>query len=155
MLTWGQLAYEWEAVNEGSVSGNKPNQCPTGPGHDEKIPGQTTHLYTQVKVVLRASAHDAVEAVDGVWHAELGVVQRVDLFRVAEVSFSRDDVLGALWGFWLDNVGQDEVDIGCSLVLQQKSRELSSGSSRHVPTRPTHHTSEPSTSSGDEHDVLL
>ena len=90
-----------------------------GRGHDETISGQTTHLHTQVKVVFRASAHDAVEAVDGVWHAELCVVQCVDLFRVAEVSFSRDDVLGALWCFWLDNVGQDQVDIGCSLVLQQ------------------------------------
>lgn len=81
-------------------------------GWDGKAAGHATHPHAQVKVVLGPSAHDTVEAVDGVWHAELGVEERVDLLGVAKVRLAGDDVLGALGRLGLDNVAEDEADVG-------------------------------------------
>jgi hypothetical protein len=67
-----------------------------------------------------------VETVDGVWGTELGVEESINLFGVAQVGFSGNDVLGVFGGFGLDNVGQDEVNIGSSRVGQKLVGELPS-----------------------------
>ena len=83
-----------------------------------------------------------METVDGVWGTELGVEESVNLFFIAQVGFSGNDVLGVFGGFRLDNVGQDKVDIGSSRVGQELVGELQSvhvkaqegGDSRYLPT---------------------
>lgn len=65
-----------------------------------------------------------METVDGVWSSEFSVKESINLFGVAQIGFSGDDVFSSLWCFWLDNVGQDEVYIGCSRVGQELRGEL-------------------------------
>jgi hypothetical protein len=65
-----------------------------------------------------------VEAVDGVWHAKLGVEERVNLLGVAKVRLAGDDVLGALGRLGLDNVTEDEADVGGERVGQELAGEL-------------------------------
>jgi hypothetical protein len=67
-----------------------------------------------------------VETVDGVWHSKVGLEQCVDLLLVAEIGFSGDDVLSALWCFWLDNVGENELDIWGLGVGEEGLGELES-----------------------------
>lgn len=67
-----------------------------------------------------------METVDGVWSTKLGVEESVNLFFIAQVGFSGNDVLGVFGGFGLDDVGQDEVDIGSSRVGQELVGELQS-----------------------------
>lgn len=67
-----------------------------------------------------------METVDGVWGAEFCVEESVNLFFIAQVGFSGNDMLGVFGGFGLDNVGQDEVDIGSPRVGQELVGELQS-----------------------------
>ena len=67
-----------------------------------------------------------METVDGVWSSKLGVEESINLFGVAQIGFSGDDILSSLGGFWLDDIGQDEVNIGSSRVGQELVGELQS-----------------------------
>jgi hypothetical protein len=59
-----------------------------------------------------------METVDGVWGSEFGVEEGVNLFWVAQVGFSGNDMFSSLRGLWLDNISQDEVNIGCSGIRE-------------------------------------
>jgi uncharacterized protein YigA (DUF484 family) len=126
-------------------------------GFEHEADRVNVDLYAQVKVVLAASAHDTVEAVDGVWETELCLEQGLHLGLVGQVRFPGHDALGlcALGQLWLDNVGEDEVHIRRLGVVQQRLGELGrSASGRNVATA-THDASEPAAGTGDEDDVLV
>jgi len=69
-----------------------------------------------------------VETVDGVWNTKLGLVQRIDLGWVTKIGFARDDMSGTFGRDGLVDIGQDEVDVGGLLVLEQFGGELENGS---------------------------
>lgn len=65
-----------------------------------------------------------METVDGIWDAELGFEQRVDLLAVAQIRFATYDVLCALGRLGLDNVAEDQADIGSFRVFEELAGEL-------------------------------
>jgi hypothetical protein len=65
-----------------------------------------------------------VEAVDGVGDAKLGLEEGVDLLRVGEVGLAGDDVFGALGRLGLDDVAQNEADIGRLRVGEELAGKL-------------------------------
>lgn len=71
-----------------------------------------------------------MEAVDSIRRSELCREQSLDFVRVAQVCLSGDDVLGSLGCFWLDDIGEDEVDIGCLWVGEELRGKLDKVSSR-------------------------
>lgn len=101
-----------------------------------------------------------MHTVDCIRRAKLGLEQSLDLFVVGQVGFASDDMFCALGCFGLDNIGQDEVDVGCLGVRQKfrcelqdvsgKDKDLGKGEDR----RGTDDTAEPSTGTGDQDDVL-
>lgn len=69
------------------------------------------YLDTEIKVILRPSGHYPVEAVDGVRDAVFSGEQCIDLGLVREVHFDSDG-LGTFGSLGLENVGQDQLDVG-------------------------------------------
>jgi len=65
-----------------------------------------------------------VETVDGVWGSEFGVEESINLFGVAQIGFSGNDMLSSLGCFWLDDIGQDEVNIWGSGVGKELRGKL-------------------------------
>jgi len=65
-----------------------------------------------------------VEAVDRVGDAILGGVESFNFGLIAEVRLSGDDVSGSLGCFGLDDVGENEVDVGGLGVFQELASEL-------------------------------
>ena len=65
-----------------------------------------------------------METVDGVWSSKFGVEESINLFGIAQIGFSGDDMFSSLGCFRLDNIGQDEVNIRCSRVGQELRGEL-------------------------------
>lgn len=65
-----------------------------------------------------------METVDSVWSSKLGLEQGINLLEIRQVGFSGDDLLGSLGGFGLDDIGQDELDVGCLGVGQELRGEL-------------------------------
>jgi hypothetical protein len=57
-----------------------------------------------------------VETVDGVWSSKFGVEKSINFLFIAQVGFSSDYMFSSLWGFGLDNIGQNEVNVGCTLI---------------------------------------
>jgi hypothetical protein len=97
-----------------------------------------------------------MEAVDGVGYTKLGLVQRLNLLGIAQIGLASDYVAGALGGFGLDNVDEDQVNIGGSSVFEELSSELQSGLCLgHGLQSATHDTSEPASGTGDQDDVLV
>lgn len=70
-----------------------------------------TYLDPQVKIVLRTSAHNSVETIDGIWYAEIGVEKRQNLIFIRKIGLARDAVFRRLWRPRLDNVAEDQVDV--------------------------------------------
>ena len=79
-------------------------------------------------MVLGSTAHHTVEAVNGIGDTKLGLEERVDLLVVGQVGFAGDDVLGGFGCAGLDDVTEDELDIGGLGVGEQSIGELSSAS---------------------------
>ena len=79
-------------------------------------------------MVLGSTAHHTVKAVDGVGDTKLGLEQCVDLLVVGQVGFAGDDVLGGFGCAGLDDVTEDELDIGCLGVGEKSIGELLSAS---------------------------
>jgi len=46
-----------------------------------------------------------METVDGIWSSKLGIEESINLFGIAQIGFSGDDMFSSLWCFRLDNVG--------------------------------------------------
>lgn len=70
------------------------------------------HLETQVKVVLRTSAHDTMEAINSVRNTKFGVEQSLNLLFIGKIGLAGDDMFGALWGLGLRNVSENKVNVG-------------------------------------------
>ncbi len=71
-----------------------------------------TYLDSQVKIVLRTSAHNSVETIDGIWCAKFGVEKRENLIFIRKIGLARDAVFRCLWRPRLDNVAKYQVDVG-------------------------------------------
>jgi len=93
-----------------------------------------------------------VETVDGVWGSEFSVEESINLFGVAQIGFSGDDILSSLGGFWLDDIGQDEVNIWGSRVGKELRGELSLA--QFIGKKEgTYDTSQPSSGTSNQDDV--
>jgi hypothetical protein len=89
-----------------------------------------------------------VETVDGVWSSEFSVEESINLFGIAQIGFSGNDMFGSLGCFWLDDIGQDEVDIRCSRIGQELRGELRVRNDQLVADEGTYDTSQPSSGTG-------
>ena len=71
-----------------------------------------TYLNAQVKIVLRTSAHNSVETIDGIWYAKFGVEKRENLIFIRKIGLARDAMFRCLRRPRLDNVAEYQVDVG-------------------------------------------
>lgn len=71
-----------------------------------------SHLETQVKVVLRTSAHDTMEAINSVGNTEFGVEQSLNLLLVGKIGLAGDDMFSAFWSLGLHNVSENKMNVG-------------------------------------------
>ena len=94
-----------------------------------------------------------METVDGIWSSKFSVEKSINLFGIAQIGFSGNDMFSSLWCFWLDDIGQDKVNIWCSRVGQELRGELDVRFRKVGWRGGTYDTSQPSSGTGNQDDV--